>query len=122
MFLIVLMLEGSEMDFSAPPPATTTADALGAMFISKPNRIHMPVVLRPESKLFSFNLYGKENFFHGNSKKGLSRTLANIFKGQIFRAEESPFKAGRKWEKGVRKTKAIRKKFSRDASSLLPFN
>lgn len=56
MFLIVLMLEGSEMDFSAPPPATTTADALGAMFISKPNRIHMPVLLRLESKLFSFNL------------------------------------------------------------------
>ena len=54
MFLIVVKLEGSEKDFSAPPPATTTADALGAMFISKPNRIHMPVLL--ESKMFSFNL------------------------------------------------------------------
>lgn len=64
----------------------------------------------------------KKTFFMEIAKKGLSRTLANIFKGQIFRAEESPFKVGRKWEKGVRKTKAIRKKFSRDASSLLPFN
>lgn len=72
MFLIVLMLEGSEMDFSAPPPATTTTDALGAMFISNPNRIHMPVLLRPESKLFSFNLYGKENFFIEIAKRTFS--------------------------------------------------